>query len=89
MPEKITLQKEKEVSHFIEMVQNLYETEMGDFKRKIISYLNRMESDLNHSSLKSFFHQFRESIICNDSKDIEILRHQVLEQINTISLDSK
>lgn len=84
MPEN-ALWKEKEVSHFIETVQNLYETETGDFKRKIISYLNRLESDLNHSSLKSFFHQFRESLICNDSKDIEILRHQVLKQIKKIS----
>ena len=86
MTEKTPPQEMKGVSLFIETVKNLYETEMGDFKRKIISYLNRLESDLNNASLKAFFHQFRESMICNDSNDIEILRHQVLQQIKDIAL---
>lgn len=76
-----TPQQTKKISHFIETIQNLYETEMGDFKRKTISYLNRLESDLDNSSLKSFFHQFRESVICDDSKDIETLRHQVMSKM--------
>ena len=84
--EQTTSRQTKEVSHFMEMVKNLYETETGDFKRKVISYLNRLESDLNKDALKPFFHQFRESMICNDSKDIEILRHQVLQQIKDIAL---
>lgn len=84
MPEQTTSQGKKEILNFSEIVNNLYETEIGDFKRKIISYLNRLESDLNNSSLKSFFHQFRESIICNETRDIEILRDQVLEQIRKI-----
>ena len=87
MPEKTTPQQTKEASYFMETVRSLYETEIGDFKRKIISYLNRLESDLNNTSLKSFFHQFRESIICNDSKNIETLRHQVLEEIKNMKLD--
>ncbi|MCY4512450.1 MAG: hypothetical protein OXB86_02030, partial [Bdellovibrionales bacterium] len=78
---EIIAQQTKKISHFIETIQTLYETEMGDFKRKTISYLNRLEDDLSDSSLKSFFHQFRESIICDDSKDIETLRHQVIHKI--------
>ena len=84
MPEQTALQGKKEISNFSETMKNLYETEIGDFKRKIITYLNRLESDLNNSSLKSFFHQFRESVICNETKDIEVLRDQVLEQIQNI-----
>ena len=81
MMEKKSPQQMKEVSRFIETIKDLYETEVGDFKRKIISYLNRLENDLNNASLQSFFHRFRESIICNDSKNIETLRHQVLQRI--------
>ena len=85
MSEQATSQGKKEILNFIEVVRNLYETEIGDFKRKIISYLNRLESDLNNASLQSFFHQFRESVICNETKDIETLRDQVLEKIQNIS----
>ena len=69
------------ILNFAKTVQTLHETDIGDFKRKVISYLNRMESDINKNSLHPLFYQLKESLICNDTRDIEVLREQILHKI--------
>ena len=76
-------EQKKILTEFITAVQDLYETEKGDFKRQILTRLNRLEEDLSAASLKTSFSQIREFVICNTTEDIEILRREILDQIQT------
>lgn len=80
MPDKNQEQEAEIILNFTKTVKTLHETDIGDFKRKIISYLNRMEDDINNNSFKSLLYQLKESLICNNTRDIETLRDQVLCQ---------
>ena len=71
---------------FRKKVQELYETDIGDFKRKVLSYLNRLEDELSDPSLKNSFRSLKESLICNNTRNIEELRSQALNDISQILL---
>ena len=77
-------EQKKILTEFITAVQDLYETEKGDFKRQILTRLNRLEEDLSADSLKTSFSQIREFVICNTTEDIEVLRQEILDQIQTV-----
>ena len=66
---------------FLQQVNDLYEVEMGDFKRKLVTYLNRFEEDLNEPQLKETFFKIKTFLICNKTRDIEILRSHLLEEV--------
>ena len=72
------------IQDFNEKIKNLYETEIGDFKRKALLYLNRLQEQIQSSneriSLDSCFYKIREMILCNETTDIELLRLQVLRK---------
>ena len=70
--------------NFSKKVQELYETDIGDFKRKILTYLNRLGDEQKDPSLKASLHQLKESLICNNTRNIEELRSQVSDRISQI-----
>ena len=72
--------------NFSKKIQELYETDTGDFKRKILTYLNRLEGELKDPSLRASFRQLKESLICNNTQNIEELRSQVLGRVSQIFL---
>ena len=75
---------EKFMSDFTKSIQDLYEVDIGDFKRKIIAYINRWEEDLSEPVLKKELKQIKMSVICNNTVEIEILREQLLRKIKEI-----
>ena len=80
----------EQIKHdYIKKIQDLYEVDIGDFKRKIITILNRWEEDLSDDlnqspNLKDFFQRIRTSVICNDTTEIDTIRTQVIKQLNPI-----
>ena len=70
---------------FYDKVKNLYETDIGDFKRKIILYLNRFQEQTQKQEerhpLDFSFHKIRDIVMCNNTTDIELLRLQVMKEI--------
>ena len=73
----------------INKIQNLYEVDIGDFKRQVITSLNRLEEDLlddlnQPPSLTDFFQRVKISIICNNTTEIDTLRTQIIKQLNPI-----
>ena len=75
----------EQIEHtFIKQIQDLYEVDIGDFKRKAITYLYRLEENMNEQSLKYFFEQMKTSIICNNTREIEVLREQIIQQMKKI-----
>ena len=66
---------------FNEKVKNLYETDIGDFKRKVLLYLNRFQEQVQSSEeTDSYFYEIKEMLLCNDTTDIELLRLQILRK---------
>ncbi len=74
----------KKKDEFIKQVNELYEVDIGDFKRKLILYLTRLEESLENSSLQPQFDEIRMLITCNNTREINELREQVLESIKQI-----
>ena len=66
---------------FNEKVKNLYETDIGDFKRKVLLYLNRFQEQVPDSGeTDSYFHEIKEMLLCNDTTDIELLRLRIMRK---------
>ena len=61
-------------------IQNLYEVEIGDFKRKALLYLIRLEEQLQKPSLKPWVKNMRNLIVCNQTTEVDVLRNQILEK---------
>jgi len=72
---------EPSMSDFTKKIQDLYEVDIGDFKRKIIAYINRVEEDLSEPFLKKGLKQIKTSVICNNTVEIETLREHLLRKI--------
>ncbi|MDE0118540.1 MAG: hypothetical protein OXM55_00840 [Bdellovibrionales bacterium] len=77
----------EQIKHnIINKIQNLYEVDIGDFKRQVITMLNRWEEELSNDLepspiLKDLFQQVKTSIICNNTTEIETLREQIINQL--------
>ncbi len=68
------------LENFEKKTRLLYEIEIGDFKRKILLYINRLEEDLGEKSHLFHLDGLREILICNETVDIESLRARLLEK---------
>lgn len=73
------------IKDFNEKIKSLYETDIGDFKRKALLYLNRLEETLQSQDednlcLPVLFESLKEAIICNNTRDIEILRLEIIKK---------
>ena len=68
---------------FNDRIKNLYEVDIGDFKRKALLYLSRFQEQVqeqnNPDSPTPSFYKIKEEIICNNTTDIEALRFQIVE----------
>ena len=62
-------------------IQNLYEVDIGDFKRKTLLYLTRLEEQLQKSSLKPWIQNMRNLVVCNQTTEVDVLRNQILEEV--------
>ncbi len=79
----------EQIKDVINKIQNLYEVDIGDFKRQVITSLNRWEEGLSNESdpslsLKDLFQRVKTSVICNDTTEIETLRAQTIKQLQQI-----
>lgn len=73
-----------QVQDFKTKIQTIYEVDIGDFKRRSLSYLNLLEEQLQKPSLKSSFAKIKELIVCNNTTEIDVLRNQILEEIKKL-----
>ncbi len=71
-----------EIKQFVEILQNLYEPEYGDFKRKIGLYLTRLEEsrpEVRTGTNKKLIDQLRTEVVFDPNGDIELTRHKALD----------
>jgi len=74
----------------MEKIQCLYETDVGDFKRKVGLYLNRFLDDQQDSSIKSKveaikdFILYQETTSDNEMENVDNLRLALLERLKTL-----
>ena len=86
MPYELNLTKEK----LIEQIQYVYETDIGDFKRKAALYLNRFAQEQNGQELKNKIQELKNFILYmevpskNEMEDIDKLRFDLLEQLESL-----
>ena len=82
----MNLTKEK----LIEQIQYVYETDIGDFKRKVALYLNRFAQNQKDQDLKKEIHDLKDSILYmevsskNQMEDIDYLRFDLLEKLKSL-----
>ncbi len=86
MPYETHLTKEK----LIEQIQYVYETDIGDFKRKSALYLNRFAQSQTDQSLKNQIQDLKNSVLYsevsskNQMEDIDHLRFNLLDKLKKL-----
>lgn len=81
------MSKIKLIDNFINKVKELYSPDVGDFKRKIILYIKRLQEDLNDPFFDPIFEKIKLQVICNNNLvETEELRHQIIDSM--VSLKS-
>lgn len=68
-----------QVSEFIKRVENLYEVEYGDFKRKVGHYINRLEQGLTDPASRAILNEMRYHVLFSPIADIEVAREKTLQ----------
>ena len=78
------------IDNFIQKIQELYNPDVGDFKRKVILYVKRLQENLKDSSLKLFFEELKIQVICNNHlTDTENLKKDIINRIASIKSSFK
>lgn len=67
-----------QVTEFIKRLENLYEVEYGDFKRKVGLYINRLEQGVTGPQSKSVINEMRNTVLYGPIADIEIVREKTI-----------
>ena len=86
MPDHHKLTKEE----LIERIQSIYETDIGDFKRRVALYLNRFSQNQNKKELKKQIQEIKNFSLYievsseNQMKDIDKLRIALLEKLENL-----
>ena len=86
MSYEVHLTKEK----LIEQIQSVYETDVGDFKRKAALYLNRFAQNQKDQELKKKIQNLKDVILCkevhseNQMESIDHLRFDLLDQLKSL-----
>ena len=68
-------------------IHSLYETDMGDFKRKVVTYLNRYLEEAASNQAKMKIKDIKKFVVCYTTpekdviKEIDELRFSVLEKL--------
>ena len=74
----------------IETIKYMYETDIGDFKRKLCLYLNRFIESEASPEKKKWLESLKKEILYKQlehkeqSKNIETLRHLALDKLETL-----
>lgn len=74
----------------IEKIQYVYETDVGDFKRKTALYLNRFAESQKDQDLKKKIQDLKDSILYkelsseNEMENVDHLRVALLEQLKQL-----
>ena len=74
----------------IDQIQNVYETDVGDFKRKAALYLNRFAQSQTDQSLKNKIQNLKSSVLYQEIstkdhiEDIDYLRFALLEELKKL-----
>ena len=70
------------INDFIKKTQELYDPDVGDFKRKVILYIKRLQESLQDPPLKLFFEEVKVQVICNNNMtDTENLKNQIVKSV--------
>ncbi len=73
-----------------ETINSVYETDMGDFKRRVITYLNIFLEEEKESSFKLKVKEIKKFIICyitpeeSPMEEIDTLRQAILKKLEGI-----
>lgn len=72
-----------------EKIQSLYETDIGDFKRKVVTYLNRyLEGNISNQD-RILFKTIKQFVVCyitpekNIMLEIDDLRFSILKKLES------
>jgi hypothetical protein len=74
-----------QVSEFIQRVENLYEVEYGDFKRKVGLYINHLDQGVSGSQNKALINEMRHAVLYGPIADIEIIRDKTISLAKNIT----
>ena len=66
-------------------IRSLYEVDIGDFKRKSLLYLKRFQEQVQSSAVDLWAKKTKELIVCNETVEVDVLRNQIMEQINSLN----
>lgn len=86
MQQHLTLTK----SQLIDLIKKLYETDVGDFKRKVSSYLNRFSQEQTQESLKLQIQDIKNDIIYRevsltpDIENIDFLKKDLIDKLQCL-----
>jgi len=75
------------IKELIETIRYVYETDIGDFKRKICLYLNRFIENQSSLEKKKWLESLKKEILYKEleytdqSKNIEALRYFLLDKL--------
>ena len=81
------MNNQSDISKFVDQIRFLHEPEYGDFKRKVGTYLLRLQQELDMDSQKrviDLLEKILQEVIFSATGDVEQARHltvQTLEQI--------
>ena len=76
----------------IEKIKYLYETDVGDFKRKAALYMNRFIENQKQTELKEKLNDLKHEILykelsqSNQMRNIDELRFSLIEELQKLSL---
>lgn len=77
-------QMKKQIQDFQEKVQNLQEVDVGDFRRRLDLYINRLKEDITLSKeLQELIQSMKHETLYEHS-EIEDIREAVLQKISFI-----
>ena len=71
-----------------ETINSVYETDMGDFKRRVITYLNVFLEQEREASVKLKIKEIKKFVVCyitpeiNPAEEIDTLRLSILNKLD-------
>ncbi len=75
----------KQIKEFQNKITTLQEVDIGDFRRRLILYINRLEEDLEaKGSVKKILDEMKKITLYEIHQDLEEIRESVLQQVSNI-----
>ncbi|MGI9549460.1 MAG: hypothetical protein ACR2M7_05775 [Bdellovibrionales bacterium] len=79
-----------DLANLKDQIKSLYETDMGDFKRKVVTYLNNFLEENKETSFQMKIKDIKNRVICyitpekNPIEEIDLLRREILDTLENL-----